>query len=179
MIRSPEQVELEFPLAGPSTRMFAYAIDLVVIVLGQAVLLVLLLLSAPLAAWLESSFGQLSDELASGDPEVSSAVVMMLSFMIVLQLVVELAYFVIFEFASNGRSIGKLVAGLRVTRDGGLPLTFRASLVRNLLRVVDVLPTRTSWGSSPWSCRRRASAWETWRPERSSSGWIAPRPAFP
>ena len=60
---------------------------------------------------------------------------------LLLQLAAEWSYFVLFDMMSGGRSLGKRVAGLRVVRDGGLPITFRASAIRNLLRIVDYLPT--------------------------------------
>jgi uncharacterized RDD family membrane protein YckC len=60
---------------------------------------------------------------------------------LLIQLAAEWSYFVLFDMVSGGRSLGKLAAGLRVVRDGGLPITFRASAVRNLLRIVDYLPT--------------------------------------
>jgi hypothetical protein len=58
----------------------------------------------------------------------------------VLQLAIEWGYFILFELTTGGRSPGKALLGLRVLRDGGEPVDLRASLMRNLLRVVDALP---------------------------------------
>jgi hypothetical protein len=40
----------------------------------------------------------------------------------------------------NGQSLGKRAIGLRVVREGGQPITFTSSAIRNLIRVVDFLP---------------------------------------
>ena len=47
-------------------------------------------------------------------------------------------YFVIFELLWNGQSPGKRVMGLRILRGDGQPVGLVASLVRNLLRAVDL-----------------------------------------
>lgn len=39
-----------------------------------------------------------------------------------------------------GKTIGKHLVAIRVVRDGHAPLTFRASLVRNVFRLIDWLP---------------------------------------
>src|SRR5437879_3560158 len=49
-------------------------------------------------------------------------------------------YFTDFELLVSGRTPGKRVVGLRVVRDGGYTIDFYASLVRNLVRLVDMLP---------------------------------------
>jgi uncharacterized RDD family membrane protein YckC len=50
-------------------------------------------------------------------------------------------YDIPFEVFASGRTPGKRAAGLRVVRSGGQPVGFVASLVRNVLRLVDYLPT--------------------------------------
>jgi hypothetical protein len=47
---------------------------------------------------------------------------------------------VLFEVLNQGRSPGKQWMGLRVVHDDGTPVGWSASLLRNLLRVVDLLP---------------------------------------
>ncbi|MDP1794538.1 MAG: RDD family protein [Acidimicrobiales bacterium] len=49
-------------------------------------------------------------------------------------------YDVAFELRASGRTIGKRVTGLRVVKVDGRPVDFRASVVRNLLRLVDLMP---------------------------------------
>ena len=49
-------------------------------------------------------------------------------------------YMVLFEVLNQGRSPGKQLLGLRVIHDDGTPVGWAASLTRNLLRFVDMLP---------------------------------------
>ena len=49
-------------------------------------------------------------------------------------------YMVLFEVLRQGRSPGKQWMGLRVVHDDGTPIGWSASLLRNLLRFVDLLP---------------------------------------
>lgn len=51
-----------------------------------------------------------------------------------------LGYFILFEMLWNGQTPGKRQAGIRVIRDNGTPITLTESLLRNILRVVDLLP---------------------------------------
>src|SRR4029078_9831627 len=49
-------------------------------------------------------------------------------------------YYIAFELLWNGQSPGKRAIGFRVVREGGRPITFVGSAVRNLIRIVDFLP---------------------------------------
>ena len=55
-----------------------------------------------------------------------------------LLLALGVAYYVFCE-AATGATLGKRMVGIRVVGEDGEPITFAASLVRNLLRVVDAL----------------------------------------
>lgn len=55
-------------------------------------------------------------------------------------------YPVLFEVLRNGQTPGKRVMKLRVVNANGTPVTWLASIVRNLLRVVDVLPLCYGFG---------------------------------
>lgn len=72
---------------------------------------------------------------ASLDPAAQAAVAVA-SFVLVL-VGVPIAV----ETLSHGRSIGKLVCGLRVVRDDGGPIRFRHALVRGAMGVVELLGT--------------------------------------
>jgi uncharacterized RDD family membrane protein YckC len=50
------------------------------------------------------------------------------------------AYDVSFEVLAAGRTPGKRWNGLRVVRETGAPITFSTSAIRNVLRLVDILP---------------------------------------
>ena len=59
----------------------------------------------------------------------------------VLSFLLFAAYDVVFEVFASGRTPGKRLNGLRVVRSDGSPVGFLTSAVRNVMRLVDILPT--------------------------------------
>lgn len=114
-ISTPEGIELEMVLAGAASRFIAGSIDL-------ALQLILALLAALVTLALIG--GGIGDAL----------------FAIALFAVLYL-YDVLFEVLASGRTPGKRVTQLRVVREQGAPVDLRASAIRNLLRLVDALPS--------------------------------------
>jgi uncharacterized RDD family membrane protein YckC len=55
-------------------------------------------------------------------------------------------YPVLFEVLGDGQTVGKRVVGLRVIHANGTPVSWLASIVRNLMRVVDMLPVLYGFG---------------------------------
>ncbi|WP_395610751.1 RDD family protein [Pseudomonas sp. B22129] len=111
-IETPEGIDLPLRPAGLPPRMLAFAFDLGVRGLIMGILLV------PLAL-----LGNVGIGLGS-----------------LLLFLVSWWYMVLFEVLNQGRSPGKQVMGLRVIQDDGTPVGWSASLTRNLLRFVDMLP---------------------------------------
>src|SRR5262245_52679110 len=137
-VRAPEQVWLELAIAGPTTRMLAYAADYVLIVLLQFVLFALVVLGVPSVV---SRIPRLRDAVqAVRTGHGAELVFVLVAVFLIGQLVIEWGYFLFWETVANGRSPGKGLVGLRVVRDDGFPIGFRDALVRNLLRAVDLLP---------------------------------------
>lgn len=64
----------------------------------------------------------------------------------VIAFAIVIAYDTAFETANGGQTPGKRMNGLRVVRATGEPVTFPIALVRNLLRLVDFLPTAYAIG---------------------------------
>lgn len=114
-IDTPEGVTMTLPLAGVGSRFVAAGIDV-------AVQLLLIIAAAVL-------FGVYQVAGAASDG------VFAISFFLVF-----FVYDVAFEVLAGGRTPGKRATGLRVVRTGGQPVGFVASAIRNLLRVVDLLP---------------------------------------
>jgi uncharacterized RDD family membrane protein YckC len=144
VVLAPEQVELHMPVAGPTSRMLAYAIDLVFVVVIEGGVLALVLISTRWAGtlidWVTSA---MPSELNPGDLERllrSSYLLYILAAAVLLQFILEFAYFMLWETVWSGRSPGKGLLQLRVVGDDGRPVTPQQSLIRNLLRVVDMLP---------------------------------------
>src|SRR3712207_4395693 len=115
-IATPEGVDVELTLAGIGSRFIAAVLDFLV----QG--------SVNLAAGL--LLGVLGGE---GHP-VGVAIFSVVFFLVFF------GYDVLFEVRSRGRTLGKRWTGLRVVRSGGRPVTFVPSCVRNVMRLVDVLP---------------------------------------
>lgn len=121
-IATPEGVELDVTLAGLGSRFVATLIDQTI---QWATMLALLLVTVGLAA-----------SLSSGD----GAAPLVGAFVILAFFLIQFGYPVLFETKAGGRTPGKRWTGLRVVKVGGGPVTFTASVIRNLLRLVDILP---------------------------------------
>ena len=115
-IATPEGVELELTLAGIGSRSLAAMIDLTIQFAAALVLTIFVLGVSP-------------------DEAVGAAILGIALFVLIF------GYDVSFEVLGGGRTPGKRAVGLRVVRDGGRPITLVPSAIRNLLRVVDILPS--------------------------------------
>jgi uncharacterized RDD family membrane protein YckC len=141
---SPTFPEAESSIAGPGQRVLAYSIDYLVILLIETGLFELLPRNTPLFRKLFAWTPPRLDDVASlqhAAATLQDALMPVLAVLVVAQLVLEIAYFMTAERLSGGRSIGKWLVGLRVVGADGSALSARASLVRSLLRLIDVLPT--------------------------------------
>jgi uncharacterized RDD family membrane protein YckC len=119
-IDTPEGVSLELTLAGVGSRFAAALIDYLI----QGVILVALLLV------LSYGFGF---SLGSGGVGIA---VWVLGFFFVFW-----GYNIGFEVLNSGRTPGKALNGIRVVLESGAPVTFGPSAVRNVIRIIDILPT--------------------------------------
>lgn len=122
-IETPEQIHLEFPLAGVGSRFLALAMDMLI---QSTIGAVLVIISAVLFSILAANF-------ESSSPWI-------LALLILGWFLLQLGYFAIFEAVWNGQTPGKRLTHLRVIEDSGRPITTYASVARNLLRIVDSLP---------------------------------------
>ena len=91
--------------------------------------------------------------------------------------VLEWGYYVFFETTGDGRSPGKRALSLRVVKEGGYPIGFIDSVLRNLLRGADFLPVGYVVGLFTMAARlalppagrpRRRHAWSS---SRSAAAW--------
>src|SRR5688572_18351965 len=117
-VETPEHVVLSFELAGIGSRALAALADAGLL---GAWLVVLGFMSRPLAA-------------VGVPPGWVAAMLLAIGFASVW------GYFTFFEALRQGQTPGKRWVGIRVVRDTGHPVTLAAATVRNLLRVVDLLP---------------------------------------
>lgn len=75
--------------------------------------------------------------------------------MFILAFLINWFYPVFFEVWKHGATPGKRSVGVAVVNDDGTPLTFSASVIRNLLRPVDVLPMGYMVGVITMLCTKR------------------------
>jgi uncharacterized RDD family membrane protein YckC len=113
-IATPEGVTLELVLAGLGSRFIARLLDTIIQLAG--ILALALIVGATHA------------------PGSVRAFVYIALFLIIF------AYDVPFELLNGGRTVGKVAAGIRVVGTGGEPVSFFASAIRNIMRIVDFLP---------------------------------------
>lgn len=130
-IETPEHMRFAHQLAGPARRGLALLIDTFV----QGALVVVLLLVVMLA--LAGVMG------AKGVTEGAEAIGSTFGLVLVGMFAIQWGYFVACEQLLRGASVGKLALGLRVVRQDGSALRFGDSVLRNLLRAVDMLPSVT------------------------------------
>jgi uncharacterized RDD family membrane protein YckC len=111
-ISTPEGVQLALPLAGIGSRFMALLIDLLI---GAVVMTIAIV-------------GTLA---AVGG--VAAEIVATCAFLLIV-----VVYNVVFEVFGGGRTIGKRAARLRVVSDDGAQVGLRASLIRNVIRILEL-----------------------------------------
>ena len=120
-IETPEQVALEFPLAGVGSRFLALAIDMLVqLAIGVLVFAVVA------GTW------SLVRPRAGGP--------WLLAIAVIAVFLLFYGYFAGFEAFWHGQTPGKRLVGLRVLSVTGRPARIDEAILRNLLRVIDQLP---------------------------------------
>ena len=134
---TPEDVPLSFELAGAGSRILAGLLDQMIILSIELGLFMAALLLGVLSKWIsEADIQNVADDLSRGGGPTAY----LFAISIVAGFVVNFGYYVVLEMATNGQTVGKRALGIRVIRDGGFGLTLTSSLLRNLARLVDMLP---------------------------------------
>ncbi len=126
-VRTPEGVTFEIPIASPFSRCLALAIDIAVIfaltILFSQVIgaLKIMLSGIPVLGRVASDFG-------------SGA-------LILLQFLLAIGYGMATEWLWSGQTLGKRMMKLRVIDERGLPLGLKQVIIRNLFRLLDMMPS--------------------------------------
>lgn len=134
-IRTPEHVELEYALAGLGSRFFSLAIDSII---QWGVLTTIFILFLVLSGLLTRLLGY---NPFSGLPGMLVVALGIIFFFLVLN-----GYFIFFETLWSGQTPGKRAMKVRVLRDDGRPINFFEVMVRNVVRVADMLPVGYALG---------------------------------
>lgn len=123
-INTPENVAFGYSVAGIGSRFLAALIDTALIFFLQIIIFLPLLYFVGM------------DGLRGEN--INAWIVALFSF---LAFIFFWGYYIFFELAWNGQSPGKRIVGLRVVRSDGTPITLYETLIRNLMRLIDILPT--------------------------------------
>lgn len=123
-VDTPENITFAYDVAGIGSRFLAAIVDT----------LLLLVLQAGIWAVFILMMSQLDPIGATTATSIVTAVAIFLSFVLLW------GYYILFEMLWSGQTPGKRAVGLRVVREGGRPITFVASAIRNLIRFIDFLP---------------------------------------
>lgn len=129
-LETPENIEVDFELAGPGARFCAICIDWLMIALMMLIILLGLLV-------IEASATR---DLTRRLSELGEAQSYIQAIFIVLFGMIFIGYYVFWESVMRGQTPGKKAMRLRALRDDATPMTFSNILIRNLLRYIDALP---------------------------------------
>ena len=130
-ISTPENVAFGYEVAGLGSRFMAAAIDTICLVLIQVIvfLAVGLLLNA-------------------FDILVNININWIIALSTILFFLMFWGFYILFELIWNGQTPGKRLFNLRVIRTDGAPIGFVESLIRNLVRIIDFIPSFYGLGVS-------------------------------
>src|SRR5260370_39996372 len=123
IIDTPEQIPLEFALAGVGSRALAMMLDGLIVVLIFLALLII-------GAFLVGGLGLFSSSASNWAAAIFGLLFFLLNW----------GYFAISEILMKGQTFGKRQLNLRVIKDSGAPIGAYEAVGRNLLRAVDWLP---------------------------------------
>lgn len=127
-LRVPEQIEISYELAGLGSRFLAAVIDTFIAAVGILVLAL--------------AVGVMRGVITGrAEPSAMAAIVVLSA-----ALLLYIGYFTYFEITAGGQSPGKRLTGLRVVAVDGAAVSPEQSAVRNILRLVDLLPVSYAAG---------------------------------
>ncbi|MCR2822834.1 RDD family protein [Lederbergia panacisoli] len=125
-IKTPEYVSLQFQVAGLGSRTAAFIIDQLILMAFNIAIVVIFLI------------------IAYGQPDILFFLDLhsyLIAFIIIGIFFINWGYFFAFEYFSGGRTPGKRAMGIRVIQENGHSITLLSSFIRNLLRIIDSLPS--------------------------------------
>ena len=124
-VETPELVVFSYTIAGVGSRVYAALIDALIVMAAIIVIGITIGTVTP-------------DRSGPGAPGAVDA--WAVAIFVFAVFCVLWGYYVLFEGLADGQTPGKRLLRLRVVRDGGYSVTFGASAVRNLVRLVDIMP---------------------------------------
>ena len=143
-IETPEQVELAYSVAGVGSRFVAALLDgLIIGAFFFFELMAVVMIGA--AGALTPGAGSVAETAGKW----------FIAFVVFVNFAIVWGYFALFEAYWHGQTPGKRAMKLRVIKDSGRQITLFEALARNLLRVVDYLPSLYLVGVITMLCNKR------------------------
>ena len=142
-VETPEAVTVRYPLASYGSRGTAAIIDMTLILLAITV-------EISAAAFMMYSFADSAPQLVSFIASWVNA------FVIVLVFVTFWGYYLYGEIVGQGRTLGKRWMRIRVIREDGSRIGAMDGVIRNVLRLVDILPATYAIGIISMTVTRNA-----------------------
>ncbi len=133
-IDTPENVTFGYDIAGIGSRFIGALLDTLILAVA---LVVLNLVIGLILAW---SVGP-ERLFAENDEQIGWIGGLIIALYALVNFLIFWGYYIVFELLWNGQTPGKRVAKVRVVRLDGNPAGFMEIVVRNLVRVVDFLPS--------------------------------------
>lgn len=125
-IPTPENIHLEYELAGLGSRFIAFFVDTLI----QYTLLIV-----AYGVIIAAELGSLN--AINGLEDLNSYII---AIGLILTFIILYGYFIFFEMILSGQSPGKKLAKIRVIKQTGEAVGFLDSFIRNILRLADFLP---------------------------------------
>ncbi|MFS0673296.1 RDD family protein [Ornithinibacillus sp. 179-J 7C1 HS] len=122
-IKTPEFVSLQYQVAGLGSRGAAMLIDQLLLIITNILIYLVLVMT------------NLSNAFYFADSWLPIAIAIAVIFFI------NWGYFFVCEYFFSGKTLGKKWVGIRAIQENGHSLTLLSSLIRNLLRIIDMLPS--------------------------------------
>lgn len=121
-IDTPEQISLEYELAGPGSRFMALFVDSIIQIIAIIGIVIVLAMTGVFFNPFKGSWNWV------------------MSLIIFLLFLMQWGYFALFEVFWSGQTPGKRQAGIRVLNETGRQASVYEAVARNLLRAIDSLP---------------------------------------
>lgn len=144
-IDTPEQVAIHFAVAGLGSRFLAILADTALQIVAYAIVVVLIVLALSGSA----SISQVHNHMTPTGEK------WLIAGFILFHFILFWGYFSLFEAFWRGQTPGKRWAKIRVIKDSGRQVTVFEALARNLLRIIDMLPSIYLVGAITMLCNRQ------------------------
>jgi len=139
-IDTPENVTFNYDVAGIGSRFIGALVDTLLVALLLLLLNLTIALVAGISRWADEVFFQTVLDETGWLTGLLYALYILLNFVIIW------GYYILFELLWNGQTPGKRVAKTRVVRMNGNPVGFMEVAIRNLVRIIDFMPSAYAVG---------------------------------